>query len=250
MKEKGGTAFSIIRSTFLNWDADASGEMSKDEVMGALRMLKLNISSAECDALVRYYDLEGDGEMKYQPLVEDITKASPHFLNHPNTARLEREAQESERARVVLDNKPKKVMPRVCELFLQKLRRNLMNIMREKGGTEFSILRTNFLNWDADKSGEIGVREFMGCVNILGLKLSVAEATQIVDYYDLEGDGEMKYGRERASAQKKELELPNDRRQRPTTDASDRQPTPATDNRRQRPTADACSVARAGRIGG
>ena len=44
-------------------------------------------------------------------------------------------------------------MPRICELFLKKLQRNLKRIMREKGGTEFSILRTNFLNWDADKSG-------------------------------------------------------------------------------------------------
>ena len=89
MKNKGGTAFSIIRKTFLNWDADASGEMSKAEVVGALRMLKCNVTEREADELVKYYDLEGDGEMRYQPLVEDITKAAPHFLDHPNTARLE-----------------------------------------------------------------------------------------------------------------------------------------------------------------
>ena len=165
MKEKGGTAFSIIRSTFLNWDADASGEMSKAEVVGALRMLKCSVKDSECDALVKYYDLEGDGEMKYQPLVEDITRASPHFLNHPNTERLNREVQDSARAAVELDNKVVKVMPRVCELFLKKLQRNLLTIMREKGGTEHSLLRANFLNWDADKSGEIGVKEFMGAVN-------------------------------------------------------------------------------------
>ncbi len=191
MKEKGGTAFSIIRSTFLNWDGDASGEMSKAEVMGALRMLKLNVSDAEADELVKYYDLEGDGEMKYQPLVEDVTRAAPHFLSHPNTARLKREAQLSTR-REDSSARPKE-MPRVCELFLKKLKRNLLNIMREKGGTEFSILRTNFLNWDADKSGEIGTKEFQGAMSVLGLRLSEAEARAIVDFYDVEGDGEMKY---------------------------------------------------------
>ena len=98
MKEKGGTAYSIIRHTFLNWDADASGEMSKTEVMGALGMLKLSVTPAEADELVKYYDLEGDGEMRYQPLVEDVTKAAPHFLDHPNTARLKREEAASGRS--------------------------------------------------------------------------------------------------------------------------------------------------------
>ena len=108
-----------FRHTFLNWDADASGEMSKEEVMGALRMLKLNVTDAEANALVEYYDLEGDGEMRYQPLVEDVTKAAPHFLDHPNTERLRREEQES--ARSILSEK-KKEMPRICELFLKKVR--------------------------------------------------------------------------------------------------------------------------------
>ena len=84
-------------------------------------------------------------------------------------------------------------MPRMCELFIRKLQRNLCRIMREKGGTEYSILRTNFLNWDADKSGEIGPEEFRGAMSILGLKLSPSEAKSICDYYDVEGDGEMKY---------------------------------------------------------
>ncbi|GMI08514.1 hypothetical protein TrVE_jg6701 [Triparma verrucosa] len=194
MKEKGGTAFSIIRKTFLNWDADASGEMSKSEVCGALRMLKLTVSEKEADELVNYYDLEGDGEMRYQPLVEDITKLAPHFLDHPNTARLQREAlQSSDAKRDPNSSGRKKIMPRICELFLKKLQRNLKRIMREKGGTEFSILRTNFLNWDADKSGEIGTEEFRGAMSILGLKISESEARSIVDYYDVEGDGEMKY---------------------------------------------------------
>jgi len=157
-------------------------------------MLGMAITDDEANALVSYYDLEGDGEMKYQPLVEDVTKASPHFLSHPDTARLKREeAQNSQRKGVTPENGRKKTMPRICTLFLQKLKRNLLKSMREKGGTEFSILRTTFLNWDADKSGEIGVREFQGAMSKLGLRLSDSEAKVIVDYYDVEGDGEMKY---------------------------------------------------------
>jgi Ca2+-binding EF-hand superfamily protein len=75
MKEKGGTAFSIIRKTFLNWDADASGEMSKSEVCGALKMLKMNVSEKEANELVKYYDLEGDGEMRYQPVRQGVRRA-------------------------------------------------------------------------------------------------------------------------------------------------------------------------------
>lgn len=194
MREKGGTAFSIIRRVFLNWDADASGEMSKSEVVGALKMLGMNISDSEASSLVQYYDLEGDGEMKYQPLVEDVTKASPHFLSHPDTARLRREeAANSSRRGLTPESGKRKEMPRVCQLFLKKLKNSLLRSMREKGGTEFSILRTTFLNWDADKSGEIGVREFQGAMSKLGLKVNDREAKIIVDFYDVEGDGEMKY---------------------------------------------------------
>ena len=111
-----------------------------------------------------------------------------------NVVRLEREALQSAAARRAPDASGRqKEMPRICELFLKKLQRNLKRIMREKGGTELSILRTNFLNWDADKSGEIGTAEFRGAMGILNLKLSEGEARAIVDYYDVEGGGEMKY---------------------------------------------------------
>ena len=194
MKEKGGTAYSIIRSTFLNWDSDASGSMSDNEVMGALRMLKLRPSQEECDALVHFYDIDASGEMKYQTLVEDITRVSPHFLDHPNTNRLQQEkAAESSRKGGNPLVTARKEMPRIVELFISKLKRNLKRIMREKGGTEHSILRYNFLNWDADKSGEVGPRELQGCVHTLALKLSDAEAKAIVDYYDSHGSGEMRY---------------------------------------------------------
>ena len=39
MRDKGGTPFSIIRHMFLYWDADKSGEMSADELEGAMNSL-------------------------------------------------------------------------------------------------------------------------------------------------------------------------------------------------------------------
>ena len=44
--------------------------------------------------------------------------------------------------------------------FLASLRKCLTKKMKETGGTEHSVIRQCFLNWDADCSGELSVEEF------------------------------------------------------------------------------------------
>ena len=45
------------------------------------------------------------------------------------------------------------------DAFLRRLRRCLDRKVRESGGTEFSVLRASFLDWDADCSGAIDAGE-------------------------------------------------------------------------------------------
>uniref|UniRef100_A0A7S1TRY6 EF-hand domain-containing protein n=1 Tax=Phaeomonas parva TaxID=124430 RepID=A0A7S1TRY6_9STRA len=185
MKKRGGTAMSILRSAFLNWDSDASGEMNPDELVNACRMLGVLLSRREAVDLIEYYDQEGDGEIKYTDLLEDISKGAPHFLQHAvgSTPRLPP------------DEIPEpKVMPGLVKDFIGRLRQLLLKKMRVDGGTEFSIIRKVFLGWDADQSGQLDKEELRGAARDFGLRLSAREAGIIVDYYsDTEGAHEMSY---------------------------------------------------------
>ena len=73
--------------------------------------------------------------------------------------------------------------------FIQKLQRLLRKKMKEEGGTEASMIRLAFLNWDGDNSGELSADEFLGALRSLGLTISRREAIAVVAYYDTEGDG-------------------------------------------------------------
>ena len=56
----------------------------------AMRSLGLVVEEAVCREVVRFYDVDGDGEMKYQPLIEDVARGQRHFLHHPGpSARFE-----------------------------------------------------------------------------------------------------------------------------------------------------------------
>ena len=61
-----------------------------------------------------------------------------------------------------------------------------------KGGTEFSILRHCFLDWDADRSGELGLDEFRSAMRTLGVAGPDSELMAVIEHFDLEGDGEMR----------------------------------------------------------
>ena len=191
MKESGGTEGSVLRQAFLNWDADCSGELSSTEFMGALRSLGCLISQREAQIVVDYYDLEGDGEMTYPPLVEDVSRGSRHFLQHPEKESARPSASDhSDSAR------PHRKNPHgddFMSAFLQKLRKILMKHMRRYGENEKILVRRAFLNWDADASGCISAAELKGAMNQLGMFINNTEAARIVDFYDVYKKGEFGY---------------------------------------------------------
>jgi hypothetical protein len=86
VKKKGGTEFSILRYAFLDWDADRSGELGESEFLGAMRSIGMQCSGGLANDIITFYDLEGDGEMRYEPLVKDVQAGIKHWMEHPSTA--------------------------------------------------------------------------------------------------------------------------------------------------------------------
>jgi len=122
VKKKGGTEFSILRHCFLDWDADRSGELGElgffahllilgvvvyrskldhltltknnlafDEFKNAMQKLGVRYTDEECREIVEFYDVDGDGEMRYEPLVKDVMKGAKHWMEHPSTPEVKKE---------------------------------------------------------------------------------------------------------------------------------------------------------------
>ena len=191
MKEVGGNERSVIRAAFLAWDGDNSGELDVEELKGAFRSLGLLVSNRELHAVVEYYDKEGDGEITYEEMVEDVSRGTRHFLTHPQIPSFRDNGPEvSESARPKRKDARKDTF---IQAFLKKLRKSLWIQMREKGEYERILIRRAFLNWDGDASGQVDADELKGAMSQLGMHVSPEEARRIVEFYDLHKCGAMSY---------------------------------------------------------
>ena len=101
---------------------------------------------------------------------------------------------EDNRRSQFLDKKLKqdtKSLPMNILKFIGTLKKGVRHTMRYKGGTPYSIIRSLFLYWDADKSGRISADELIQCMRSLGARVSFEECEEIVRYYagqDLSGE--------------------------------------------------------------
>lgn len=77
--------------------------------------------------------------------------------------------------------------------FIGTMKKAVRTTMRYKGGTPYSIIRSMFIYWDADKSGLISVDELYACMQSLGAKVSKRECEEIVQFYRVPGETEMDY---------------------------------------------------------
>lgn len=72
--------------------------------------------------------------------------------------------------------------PGAARLFLERLKRCLDRRVRERGGTENSVLRASFVEWAG--GGELGKAEFARALRSLGMKVADAECEAIFAYYN------------------------------------------------------------------
>lgn len=74
--------------TFMSWDVDNSGKISKDELSRAvLEVMKLDVDKESCDALFDYFDTAGDevgggtGLLDYQELYRRLANGEGLEVN-------------------------------------------------------------------------------------------------------------------------------------------------------------------------
>jgi Ca2+-binding EF-hand superfamily protein len=77
--------------------------------------------------------------------------------------------------------------------FIGTMKKAVRTTMRYKGGTPYSIIRSMFIYWDADKSGLISVDELFACMHSLGARVTKGECEEIVQFYRVPGETEMDY---------------------------------------------------------
>lgn len=192
MRDKGGTPFSIIRSMFLYWDADKSGEMSADELEGCMNSLGVKMTAAERDEVVLYYDSgKGMEEMNYDELLQDICIGEPSIIGD-STHISNDNSDIAVRYEDVQDARPAKT--KTIDQFLEATRYWVMFRMRVEGGTPYYHIRNLFQFYDYDYSNGLNVDELMIATK-KGMKLTITRpaAEEIVRYYDFTGNGDMQY---------------------------------------------------------
>lgn len=192
MRDKGGTPFSIIRAMFLYWDADKSGEISSDELEGAMNSLGVKMTEAERDEVVAYYDSgKGMSEMNYDELLQDITIGEPTIIG--DSTHLSNDNSDiMVRYEDVADIRPART--KTIDQFLEATRYWVMFRMRVEGGTPYYHIRNLFQFYDYDYSNGLNADELMIATK-KGMKLTITRhaAEEIVRYYDFTGNGDMQY---------------------------------------------------------
>ena len=196
MRIKGGTPFSIIRSMFLYWDADKSGEMSAEELKGCMNSLGVKMTDAEREEVVLYYDSGNrqpgcDIEMTYMELLEDINRGEPTLIEDSGHVK-DDGSDIAMRYDDRIDERPR--MSRNLEQFLEATRNWVMYRMRVEGGTPYFHIRNLFQFYDYDYSNGLNYKELVTATK-KGMKLAITEeqAKEVVKYYDFQGNGDMQY---------------------------------------------------------
>jgi Ca2+-binding EF-hand superfamily protein len=196
IRYKGGTPYSIVRSLFLYWDADKSGEMSSDELKGCMDSLGVKMSARDRDEVVAYYDSGGVGgalgerEMNYHELLSDISIGEPNLVEDSTCVKDDGTDIEL-RYEEVKEMRPPKTQ--VIEQFLEATRYWVMFRMRVEGSTPYFHIRNLFQFYDYDYSNGLNWKELMKAAT-KGMKLAINEtqAREIVRFYDFRGDGDMR----------------------------------------------------------
>lgn len=190
---KGGTPYSIIRSLFIYWDADKSGELGVSELQACMNSLGVSIPPSDIQEVITYYDSgKGLNEMAYAKLLQDISYDEPSFIDHIETIETQRH-RDADQEFMIHDDAYVE-MPNLVVDFIEAVRSVLRKKMVVEGGTELSHLRNSFLMFDFDYSNALDKDELIKAMHKnMGLVITPEQAEAVVKYYDRTNNGQMSY---------------------------------------------------------
>ena len=188
---KGGTPYSVVRSMFLYWDRDKSGELGKEELHQCMASLGVKITDQDIEEIIRFYDSnKGKKEMAYHKLLADLQYDEPSLIAEVEVE--EDSVRDEDRFQTHSDEYA--VMPPLVCRFIEAIRSVLHERMRMEGGTELSHLRHAFLMFDHDYSSALDARELMSSMHRnMGLAMSQEQAEAVMRFYDRKKTGQMSY---------------------------------------------------------
>lgn len=193
---KGGTPYSIIRSMFIYWDADKSGELGQTELQACMNSLGVSIPPADIAEVIKYYDSgKGLKEMAYARLLSDISHDEPSFIENVVEPKggAPTGGRDAEQEFIIRDDSSIPMPPLVHD-FIEAVRSVLRRKMVVEGGTELSHLRHSFLMFDFDYSNALSKDELIKAMyKNLSLVITPEQAQEVVNYYDRTNTGEMSY---------------------------------------------------------
>jgi len=189
MREKGGTPFSIVRALFMYWTSSIDGTLTSNDLKNCMNSLGVRMTDSEREEVVAYYDSgKGHGEMSYAELLQDITHNEPTTIQMPSEGYYD--GDDAPRYAEVADEYA--VKPVVVQEFIEATRDYIWRAMRNEGGTPYYHVRHMFQCFDWDLSNGLNAQELHRAVTSkMKLSMILAQAEQIVKFYDRKHEGQM-----------------------------------------------------------
>jgi len=147
-----------VRKVFVHYDRDGSGAIDQAEFRALVASLGLLIPAEEVENTFKAIDLDNNGTIEFEEFFQWF-HASKEHRNNPIRRTVRRMGQ----------------------------RAGMISI------TDPEVIRRAFMNVDADGNGEISPEEFQQCCVDLKLKVTPAEATQLFNAIDLDGNGALDF---------------------------------------------------------
>lgn len=195
MRNKGGTAFSVIRQMFLYWDRDRTGRVNAKDLGSCMSSLGIRISAEEIRAIIKHYNSKdatpGGDSMSYSELLQDVQSGEPSLLEYVVDDEV---VDELPNERYAFEKDKFAVQPPLVKMFIQAIRLTVMRKMLRDGGTPFSIVRQTFMHFDLNLSSALNADELILAMRKgMGLVFSEEHCAVIQRFYNRDNSGEFGY---------------------------------------------------------
>ena len=193
IRDKGGNAYSIIRSMFIYWDADKTNMLSHNELRRCLHSMGVKVSDADLHNIIDYYDVgKRYNELEYKKLLDDIQFGEPSMFEFVDP---EKEKDfDSEEILEKSEIRYLEGMPSIVSEFVEAIKIALAKKIRNEGGTALSHIRDAFLRFDRNYRNALSANQLiLSMKTTLKIQVSRPQAGVIVDYYRTGNEPEMSY---------------------------------------------------------